>query len=364
MKKRLNMNIDSTKALSGIGIVFLFAAGIAWLSSGCGSGSKETISSDGFGMMMEYIENHTDFINSPQAPGAIDIEAVLNYRGNRLYLIDMRKPSAFNEGHLPQAVNIPMSRLLFWFENRIDPPSFDTIALISDDGQDAMYATTLLRILGYNNVFGIKLGMCWHKKYFTQYLEPVLSSAFKEHLETGNPPSKRSHHWPIVNTTLQDPYKLIRERAAALLSEAGKGEYRIHADEVFRHRKRLYIINYWPVDEYTIAHIPGAYQYEPRKSLGRETGLGTIPADQTVVIYCYQSNMSASATAYLQLIGYDVRSLEYGTNSFMYNILKEQIGKNYFDKTTTIDYPLVEKGKNQDQKSIPVIKEIKSKGGC
>ena len=343
---------------------FLFLI-IPLLFAGCRSGTgDQEVRNDGFLLMIAHIEQNEDFVNKQEAPGAIPIDKIINYNGNGLHLIDLRPVSEYEEGHLPGTVNIPAEELLSYFENVIDPASFDTIVLISADGQDAFFATTLLRILGYDNVYGLRLGMAWHRRYSDDIIRSRLSSKYEDRLSTAPPPEKNEYSYPVINTNHSDGYSLIRERVEELLKNDIRN-YRISASELFEKADSFYIINYWPLQEYEIGHIPGAYQYNPKKSLARAEDLLTVPPDRPVVIYCHQGNMSASATAYMRLLGYEVFSMEFGTNSFMYNLHRESGIRNPYEPDKAIDYPLLDKhSRPGETEPPPVLIEIKGQGGC
>jgi len=59
----------------------------------------------------------------------------------------------------------------------------------------------------------------------------------------------------------------------------------------------------------------------PKADLKSNAKLKYLPADKTIVMYCYTGQTFAQVTAYLQLLGYDVKSLLYGVNGFAYNAL-------------------------------------------
>lgn len=335
------------------------------LFAGCrsGNGDPET-TNDGFLLMTEHIEQNNDFVNRPEAPGSVPIDKILNYAGSGLHLIDLRSTAEYDDGHLAGTVNLPIEKLLYYFENKIDPGSFDTIVLISTDGQDAFFATTLLRILGYNNVFGLRYGMAWHKRYSDVIIRSRLSSQYEDRLSTAPPPEKNEYSYPVINTTHSDGYSLIRERVEELLKN-DIINYRISANELFAKADSFYIINYWPLQEYEVGHVPGAFQYNPKKSLARAEELQTVPPDMPVVIYCHQGNMSASATAYMRLLGYDVFSMEFGTNSFMFNLHRDAGIRNLYEPDKAIDYPLQDThSKPGEAESPPVLIEVKGQGGC
>jgi rhodanese-related sulfurtransferase len=281
-----------------------------------------------------------------------------------MYVIDLRTPREFESGHLKNAVNVQMEDILEYFENIIDPPSFDTIAILSSDGQEAMFTVTLLQILGYHNVYGVKTGMAWHSRFADKYWLSHLSSAYQDSLSTGPSPVRREYPFAIIESADTDAYQLIRTRVKDLLSK-GISSYYAGAKEAFENPDKYYIVNYWPPEEYAIGHIPGSFQYTPRQSLGRSSGLHTLPPDKPILVYCHMGNLSASAVAYLRLLGYDAWSIPFGTHSFMYDVLKEKLGRNYFDKSMVFDYPLQDKNSSGNGKSdIPKLVPVKSQGGC
>jgi rhodanese-related sulfurtransferase len=66
-------------------------------------------------------------------------------------------------------------------------------------------------------------------------------------------------------------------------------------------------------------HIPGAVQYTPKQSIKLAADLKTLPTDKTIVVYCCTGQNSANLTAYLRVLGYDAKSLLFGTNGMIYN---------------------------------------------
>ena len=84
-------------------------------------------------------------------------ERIQNNNIDDLFLLDIRKPENYKEGHIPGAVNI------FWLdlfkpENLAKLPKDKTIVLICYVGHTASQAMALLELLGYNVVV-LKFGM-------------------------------------------------------------------------------------------------------------------------------------------------------------------------------------------------------------
>ena len=56
-----------------------------------------------------------------------------------------------------------------------------------------------------------------------------------------------------------------------------------------------------------------------------EVDLTTLPTDKSIAVYCYTGQTSAFLTAYLRLLGYDAKSVLYGTNAMIYD---QMVAKN------------------------------------
>jgi len=91
---------------------------------------------------------------------------------------------------------------------------------------------------------------------------------------------------------------------------------------VFGNLEGYYIVNYWPAAQYDDpGHIPGAVQYTPKETLKLDVDLKTLPTDMPIAVYCYTGQTSAFITAYLRVLGYDAKSILYGTNGMIYDIM-------------------------------------------
>ena len=128
--------------------------------------------------------------------------------------------------------------------------------------------------------------------------------------------------YPVLSTGKTDPKEILIERAKFALSNPFKTKL-VKAEDLFVNGDQFYIMNYWPAAKYDVGHIPGAIQYTPKESLASTAFLNTLPTDKPVVTYCFTGQHAAFVTAYLTILGYDAKSLGFGSNGFMHNILKE-----------------------------------------
>mgnify|MGYP006279025405 CR=1 FL=1 len=364
------------KKLNQIAIILLVSVFAVTFTS-CGGGQKKTEekqkqetkqSVDEFDKLMTHIEQTGDFINSKKVPSMISPKVVKNNLDQNIHIIDIRKPTDYSNGHIPGAVNVGMNQLLDYFMNDINPNSYSHIVMVCYTGQSAGFATSILQLLGYDNVYDMKWGMSsWDKNTAQKKWLKNISNEYADQLETKSNPMSEANGFPTINTGKTVGLEILQERAKELLNKGFK-PYTIKAKELFENGDNYYIINYWPEKKYAKGHIPGAIQYNPKKSLGRATQLNTLPTDQTVVPYCFTGQHSAFVTAYLNMIGYDAKSLVYGANSFMNGEMRDRGAKawhaftpkriNNFEMATTSG------GNTEAAKSEKETDKIQVSGGC
>lgn len=265
--------------------------------------------------LVNYVESVIDVgsLNSLITAEALKTK---NTASQTSYIIDTRKAVDYNAGHIPNAVNVPeITDLISHIEtNESAISSYEEIVLVCYSGQTAAFATSLLRIAGYDNVKNMLFGMtAWHSD-FDKWSGNV-STYYAQFLESTENPKPEEGELPEINTGFTDGADILDARIDDTF-EAGFGEYSISASMVTNNPDNYFIINYWPNDSYTNpGHIPGAYNYIPGQSLTLATDLKTLPTDKTIVVYCYTGTGSAFLAAYLGVLGYDAKSLKFGANS-------------------------------------------------
>ncbi|MCK5537188.1 MAG: rhodanese-like domain-containing protein [Bacteroidales bacterium] len=273
-------------------------------------------------ILLDKIIENGDFINSAKAPTMIKSSAVKEAieAGNH-HVIDLRTSKDYANGHIKNAVNIKLSELLDYV-NSIDMKSYKKVVLVCYTGQTASYANSVLQIMGYNNVYTMKWGMCsWNKDFSDRWQKNATNNlADKLSTEAGAKNAKAS----LANFDCKktNPTDILSTRASLILKEGFK-KGAISIDDIIASPGSYYIINYWPAKAYNMGHLEGAIQYTPKESLSSATDLSTLPTDKTIVVYCYTGQHSAFVTAYLRMLGYDAKSLKYGANSFMNTIMNE-----------------------------------------
>ncbi len=330
--------------------------------------------------LLNFFEANGDFINSKAVPTLIAPDAV--YENLDKYLIiDLRSHSAYVEGHIDGAVNVPVKKLLDYFENTESAAAYEKVVLVCYSGQTASYATSILRLLGYGNVYAMKWGMSSWNKSTAGHWSKNISNKYASKLETkANEKPAKGNKLPELKTGQKTVAAILHARADSLLKLGLKGA-KIKTDELWKQPENYFVINYWPKKLYDIGHIPGAYQYTPKKALASKEDLYTLPTNKPIVVYCFTGQHAAFATAFLRMLGYDAKILLYGANSFMNGKMKSdsRLGHAFNPNTTPKNYPLTEGEKPskktaatqssapKKKKKAPVKKKkkaVEEEGGC
>ena len=77
----------------------------------------------------------------------------------KVYIIDIRSGADYDAAHIDGAVNVSTADLLTHIEG-VDLAPYDEVSIVCYSGQTAGWATSLLRLLGYDKVYSLKWGMC------------------------------------------------------------------------------------------------------------------------------------------------------------------------------------------------------------
>jgi len=268
---------------------------------------------------------------------AIDVNS-LNLTGD-IYIIDVRSDVAFGDGHIENAVNVPLADILTHIEG-VDLSSYQKVAVVCYSGQSASWGTSILRNMGYDKAYTMKWGMCSWSDSTAGSWPSNISNAFATQFETSPFPKGAKGAMPTLSTGKTTGMEILRERVNAVLAE-GFGAGKITNQAVFDNLADYYIVNYWKLDHYNVGHVPGAMQYTPKESIAYPVDLTTLPTDKPVVLYCYTGQTSAHLMAYLRLLGYDAKSLLFGCNGMIYDVMVAEGDMTVWKDTEIHDYPLV-----------------------
>jgi len=259
-----------------------------------------------------------DFVNTdmPTIMPASEVKT-LNTTG-QVYIIDIRSAADFATGHIANAHNVELGDILTHIEG-VDLTPYSKVAIVCYTGQTAGFAASLLRIMGYNMVYSMKWGMCaWNVDFAGKWNTAIANgNAYATQFTADATAKGAAGDLPELTTGKTTGQEILDARISTTLADGFKG---ISNTDVFANLSNYYIVNYWPENHYADpGHIPGAIQYTPKETIKLSVDLKTLPTDKPVVVYCYTGQTSAFLTAYLRLLGYDARSLLYGTNGMIYD---------------------------------------------
>jgi rhodanese-related sulfurtransferase len=295
-------------------------------------------------LLLKDLEDNGDYVNSQFFPSLIKASVVNEELGGKDLVIDLRSKEMFSKGHINGAVYKNFEELPEYFETGIKPFEYDKIILVCDDGQVSSYTTSLLRLMGYGNVFAMRWGMSgWNKTFAEEGWLKGVSGKYENRLEASSNEIPQPTGMPEIKTGFMTGKEIGDARFKSLFAE-GTGDILITSDDIFNNPQKYFIINLERKDKYDDGHIPGAIRYKPESTLGFTEMMSTIPFDKTVVVYCGTGHNSGFATAFLRLMGYDARTLKYGNNSFMYDkMVKQRSALSWlpFSLTESNDFPVV-----------------------
>jgi len=236
---------------------------------------------------------------------------------NDYFVIDIRSAEDFANGHIPGAVNSLLGDVLTKAEGSGGKP----ILVACYTGQTAGHAVMALRLSGYTSAKVLKWGMCsWNPETAISWPANVGDAA------DGNsnwkfpaaPATKVEFGEPTLETTAETGADILAERVAALLSG---GFNKISNADVLAAPGDYFVNNFWDeVDNTHYGHIDGAYRIKPLTLAGGEYKY--LDQSATVVTYCWTGQTSSMMTAYLKVLGYDVKSLLFGTNGMIHGTLE------------------------------------------
>jgi rhodanese-related sulfurtransferase len=278
-------------------------------------------------LLLKELADNGDYVNSREFPSLIKATVVKESLGSNILIIDLRTPLLYSQGHIKGSVNKRFEDVPAYFETGIKPFEFNKIVLVCEDGQISCYAASLLRLMGYGNVYAMRWGMsAWNRQLAEKEWLKGISGKYETRLEQTTNEKPVAKEMPALKTGLTSGVEISAARFKNIFAE-GTENVLITADEVFSNPQQYFVINYERKDKYDDGHIPGAVRYKPNATLGFTTEMATIPVNKTVVVYCGTGHNSGFVTAYLRLFGYDARTLRYGNNGFMHDQMVKQDAK-------------------------------------
>ncbi|MCL1854539.1 MAG: rhodanese-like domain-containing protein [Clostridia bacterium] len=240
-----------------------------------------------------------DFPSDRNVIAAADLFTMMD-NGDEMLIVDIRRPDDYAAGHLIGAVNLSFFDMSIP-ENLDALPDDRPIMVYCYTGQTASQVTALVNIAdkmaknvqsGFNNAISKEEG-------FEKYIETA------DHMlpDAGSP----------VDAVLLET---ITEYFAGKMALDGTpmANYNLSAETVKTivddQDDNYVILSIRRAEDYEAGHIAGAVNIPYGQ--GMEEALSQLPADKTIVVYCYSGQTSSQTTAVLRLMGYDAYSMSGG----------------------------------------------------
>jgi rhodanese-related sulfurtransferase len=314
----------------GLSLIMLLFAMLMIVFTGC-KDDPPPVTVDYFDVMTTYMADNGMDLSDITSEWIISADAVNTAGIENFYIIDMRSADDFNTiGHIEGAHNTTLGNVLTEAANADKP-----ILLVCYTGQTASHAHVALRLSGYTDCKVLMFGMSSWNSACDSW------TANTANIGTGNA------NWSATNTiettlTFSEPdftatastgADILEERVTYMLGQGFKG---VTSADVLATPTNYYINNYWAeADVNTYGHIVGAYRIKEDLTLAAD-GFKHLDPDATVVTYCWTGQTSSLVTAYLTVLGYDAKSLKFGTNGMIYDALQAH------KWVASGDYPIVQ----------------------
>lgn len=234
------------------------------------------------------------------------------------HVFDIRAAEDYGSGHVNFAINSSLGTIVADAASVTKP-----ILVVCYSGQTAAHAVVALKLSGHPDAKTLKWGMSgWNSNNSAPW--EANSGPVNGVIGVGNTnwvtvatPNLDDFDLPTFTTTSTDPAAMLAERVTFMTSGGFKG---VAAADVLASPGSYFINNFWDlVDVEHYGHINGSYRVKPLTLEGDQ--FKHNDASKTVVTYCWTGQTSSMVTAYLTVMGYDAKSLKYGTNSMIYSEL-------------------------------------------
>ena len=287
------------------------------LLSGCKKDEPAPVpATNNFEVLKEYLVNNG--MDLPDMLGSwITTADVIYPELSTYHIIDIRNADDFAAGHIPGAVNATLGGILTEAANANGKP----IIVACYTGQTAGHAVMAMRLSGYADAKVLKWGMSsWNAATAGSWQNNTGSSAIGNSSWTlpASITPNTTFSVPTLTTSADDGAGILAERVSALLSG---GMNKVANSELLASPSSYFVNNYWALDDVNhYGHVAGAYRINPLTLADGE--YLNLDASQPVVTYCWTGQTSSMVTAYLKVLGYDSKSLLFGTNGMIYDNLE------------------------------------------
>ncbi len=284
--------------------------------------TAEPVVKGNFATLSEYMVNNdldlptvlstpNNWVVSPELiEGDAGIVDSTDYSIPGYFVFDIRQAADFEAGHIKGAMNVALADVL---TKAAEVGTEKPILLVCYSGQTAGRAVMALRLSGYKNAQVMKFGMSYWNAEFDKWTEKVGNTADGNanwEIDVASP-GLPINDYPAWETTSTDGAVILADAVTAMLAKPS-AEWIVSATDILADPLAHNLYNFWDEATYMgIGHYKGAY-------LNSVISLATVtnfPTEDEFKVYCYTGQTSSMATAWLQVIGYNARSIGNGVNA-------------------------------------------------
>jgi rhodanese-related sulfurtransferase len=290
----------------------MLVAFIATLSfTSCKDDSTEDVKVDEYALLSDYMKaNNLDLDKMATGfvvPAPADSVASIAFLSAK-YVMDIRSATDFAAGHVNGAINVPFANILTEAAKATKP-----ILVICYTGQTATYASTLLRLYGYPDAASLKWGMSgWNAKYdkWTANCKDLTTSASWNTTAT----EASTYASPVLSTGKTTGLEILKARVEAVVAAGSKS---IAPADVLAAPANFYVNNYISADHYAgFGHVAGAVRIQPL--LLADNSIKKLNPAKEIVTYCYTGQTSGVVSSWINVLGYNGKSMLWGLNGVTY----------------------------------------------
>ena len=279
--------------------------------------------------MLVYFESQGDFPNNDLAPALIEAEEVFVNLNNYL-LIDIRTAGEFVAGHIETAINVSTDSLFDIVEANFNS-GYPKIIIVSKNGQSSAYFTCLLRLAGFNNVYSMSFGMAsWNEAFADEWLNKL--GDYGGITSFNDSTYEKNEFTSLPQITLSNPNdpieKIIKSKIMEVISSGFRqgeqyypalinlsNKYPVcYGMSNFYNARKFGVFDEMGHPKYTRSYLDSPYYHFRSVNY-----LQTLPNSEQIFLYDYNGQVGACMTAYLRVLGYDVKMLLFGANQLFYS---------------------------------------------
>jgi rhodanese-related sulfurtransferase/predicted small lipoprotein YifL len=219
--------------------------------------------------------------------------------GDAMTIVDIRSAADYEKGHVKGAVNLPWGPAIA--ENLAKLPQTGDVFIYCYTGQTAGQAVVTMNVAG---VPARSVNLGWN--FGISKVEGV--DAVTETTANTLPDAANS-----VDEQILEAVTAYYAGLGTIADERFKN-YKVSEDDLKAMRdgkEDFYLLSVRKAEDYAKGHIQGAVNVPFGKTFA--DGLGAVPKDKKVVVYCYTGQTAGQAVAGMRLMGYDAVSLNGGT---------------------------------------------------